>query len=251
MKGFKNMNGQKLLTAYAGVLSVGVTVLLLSGFTEDGTSPRFDTITVQRINVVEPDGKLRMVVSNNSRLPGIIMNGRDYGDFGGRKTNTTAGILFYDAHATESGGLTFGGRKDGQNDVPRFGHLSFDRHNQDQMLSIEARDDGTNYLAEIKMRDVPAWSLEEYLQLEKRIEGLPPEQQAEERRKFFESHPQAYAVRTLLSNQNYPSSPTNSSNMLHLHDPQGKVRARLGTQADGSPTLEFLDAAGNVTHHYP
>lgn len=251
MKGFKSFNGQQLLTTYAGVMSVGVTALLLSGFTEDSRNPRLDTLTVQRINVVEPDGTLRMVLTNNNRIPGIIMNGREYGDFGDRKPKSTAGILFYDAHATESGGLTFGGRKDGQNDVARFGHLSFDRHNQDQMLSIEAQDDGTNYVASIQMRDQPAWSLEEFLQLLERIQGLPPEQQAEEKRKFLETHPTNFFTRTLLANENYPSSPANSRNMLHLHDAQGKVRARLGVLAGGDPVLEFLDAAGNVTHRYP
>lgn len=36
-------------------------------------------------------------------------------------------MLFYDAHATESGGLTLGGQKDAQGQTSRFGHFSFDR----------------------------------------------------------------------------------------------------------------------------
>jgi hypothetical protein len=251
MKGFKYINGQKLITTYAGVMSVGVTVLLLSGFSEDRSNQQFDSITVQRINVVEPDGTLRMVLTNNNKLPGLIMNGHDYGDAPQRKGVTTAGILFYDAHATESGGLTFGGRKDGQNDVARFGHLSFDRHNQDQMLAIEAKDDGTNHVASIKMRDQPSWSLEEYLQLEEKIRDLPEEEKAEERRKFFATHPTNYYMRTVLSNENYASQPGSSRNMLHFHDAQGRARARLGVRADGTPVLEFLDVAGNVTQSYP
>src|SRR5688500_138529 len=95
------INAQKLLATYAGVLTLGATAALLSGFTSGGNA-RFDTITVQRINVVEPDGKLRMVMTNTNRIPGIIVNGHEYTDFSDRKGKTTAGILFYDAQATES-----------------------------------------------------------------------------------------------------------------------------------------------------
>lgn len=70
-------------------------------------------------------------------------------------------------------------------------------------------------------------------------------------RKFYETHPRGVGLRTMLANENYPVSPTDSKNMLHLHDAAGKVRARLGVGSDGNPLLEFLDSAGNVTHRYP
>lgn len=67
---------------------------------------------IASINIVEADGTLRMVLSNNRRIPNIIVRGREYPDFNNRHASTAAGILFYDAQATESGGLTFGGRKE-------------------------------------------------------------------------------------------------------------------------------------------
>lgn len=248
MKGF---NGQKFLTAYCGVLTVGLAVALLSGFTTENNNPRFDTITVQRINVVEPDGKLRMVLTNNNRIPGVMVNGHEYADYGQRKPRTTAGILFYDAQATESGGLTFGGLKDAQGNISRFGHFSFDRYNQDQMLTIEASDDGTNHGSAIKMLDQPSWPIQEYLDLLDSIQNLPPAEREAAVRKFFETHPQGVGLRTMLVNASYPSSPASSQNTLYLHDAEGHVRARLGVASDGSPALEFLDSVGTVTHRYP
>lgn len=244
------INGEKLLATYAGVLTLGVTAALLSGFTSQGNA-RFDTITVQRINVVEPDGKLRMVMTNNNRIPGVVVNGHEYADYGNRKASTAAGLLFYDAQATESGGLTFGGLKDAQGQISRFGHFSFDRYNQDQMLTISAADDGTNHRAEIKMIDQPNWSIQEYLDLRDSIQHLPPEEQEAAIAEFFETHPQGAGVRTLLSNQNYPSLPAESKNTLNLRDDAGRERARLTIAPDGTPSLEFLDTAGNVTHRYP
>lgn len=131
----KIFGSQKVLAAYSGVLTLVFAVTMLSGFV-DQRGARFDTITVQRINVVEPDGTLRMVLTNNRRLPGVIQHGKEYPDFADRKGRTTAGILFYDAEGSESGGLTFGGRKDAQGNIDRFGHFSFDRYEQDQMFAI-------------------------------------------------------------------------------------------------------------------
>jgi hypothetical protein len=246
-----SINGHKLLATYAGVLTVGVTAALLSGFTTDGGNAHFDTITVQRINVVEPDGKLRMVLTNNNRIPGIIIDGHEYADYGNRKPTTAAGILFYDAQATESGGLTFGGLQDAEGRISRFGHFSFDRYNQDQMLTISAADDGTNHRAEIKMIDQPSWSIQEYLDLRDRIANLPPAEQEAEIARFFESHPAGTGLRTYLGTQNFPSAPTETRNALSLRDVQGRERARMVVTQDGTPALEFLDSAGNVTHRYP
>jgi len=38
---------------------------------------------------------------------------------------------------------------------------------------------------------------------------------------------------------------------LELDDPQGHARIKLEVSADGAPAMQFLDAAGNVTHTWP
>jgi hypothetical protein len=247
----KWISNQKFLTVYSGALTLLVTVTGLSGFASNTTSPTFDTITVQRINVAEPDGTLRMVITNNNRVPGIIFHGTEYPDFGGRKAATTAGVLFYDAQATESGGLTFGGRKDPQGNISRFGHLSFDRYNQDQMFSIDASDDGTNNASTIRLLDQPTWSIEDLLKLEKSIQNLPPDQQQAAIDQFNQTHPPAVGTRTLLSNENFPSAPTASRNVVDFKDAAGHERAILGIDSNAVPSLQILDTAGNITNRFP
>ena len=243
------MNGQKLLIGYSGVLTLAVVAALLSGFTAEGGSTRFDTITVQRINVVEPDGKIRMVLSNNRRFPGLMIHGREY-PHEDRKARNTAGMLFFDADATESGGLTYGGKKDAQGNISRWGHLSFDRYDQDQMFTISAEDDGTNFGSAIRMLELPSWPIQEYLDLVARIQNMPPEQQQAALDEFWKTHPRGN-TRTVFSSATYPATPGNNYNSLQLQDTSGKDRARLQVDGDGNPSLEFLDAAGNVTHRYP
>jgi hypothetical protein len=45
--------------------------------------------------------------------------------------------------------------------------------------------------------------------------------------------------------------PTETKNALSLRDVQGRERARMIVTQEGTPALEFLDSAGNVTHRYP
>jgi hypothetical protein len=248
----KKIDGQKLLVTYSGVLTLLVCAALVSGFTDSGNrNARFDTITVQRINVVEPDGTLRMVLSNNNRVPTIIINGQAYPDLTNRRGSTEAGIWFYDAHGSESGGLTFGGRFDENETIPRFGHLSFDRHNQDQMFSLDARDDGTNFRTSIRMIDQPNWPIQELLDLLVRIQNLPPEQQEAELNAFFQTHPPGAGTRTLLTSDNLPDAPAQNRNVLLFRDTEQTDRVRLGINATSDGSLEFLDAQGMVTYKIP
>ena len=51
-------------------------VLVLMGAAKEA-NPSFDTITVKRINIVEPDGTVRMVISNKANLPGVFVKARN------------------------------------------------------------------------------------------------------------------------------------------------------------------------------
>lgn len=246
----KIFGSQNFLAIYSGVLTLVVVVTMLSGFSHHG-SPRFDTITVQRINVVEPDGTLRMVLTNNRRLPGVIQHGKEYPDFANRKGRTTAGILFYDAEGSESGGLTFGGRKDAQGNISRFGHFAFDRYEQDQMFTISASDNGTSFGSSIQFRDVPGWSIVEYLDLLESIQHLSPEEQQAAINQFLETHPvEGFGPRVALSYEADTSAAVSASALQFVDEDDGE-RLRAGLGLDDQPSVEFRDPAGNVTYSIP
>lgn len=246
----KIFGSQKFLAAYSGVLTLIFAATMLSGFT-DHRGARFDTITVQRINIVEPDGTLRMVLTNNRRLPGVIQHGKEYPDFADRKGRTTAGILFYDAEGSESGGLTFGGRKDAQGNITRFGHFAFDRYEQDQMFTISASDNGTSFGSSIQLREVPGWSIVEYLELLETVQNLPEEEQKAAIDEFLRTHPvEGFGTRVALSYESDTSAPASAS-ALQFRDGDGKERLRAGLGVTQNPSVEFRDAAGNVTYSIP
>src|SRR5579875_3514747 len=108
----------RFLTIYSGVLTAVFALTVLCGFGPSAKT-NFEEITVRRINIVEPDGTLRMVISDKSLFPGIIIKGQEHP----HPNRKTAGMIFFNDEGTENGGLIFGGSKDKNGQVSSYGHL--------------------------------------------------------------------------------------------------------------------------------
>lgn len=143
----------RLLTIYSVVLTMALAAIALAGLGL-GRDRTFEEISVQRINVVEPDGTLRMVISNHDRLPGIVVRGneRDH-------PRPQAGMLFYNDEASEVGGLIFGGHRDeGGAIVDSGASLSFDKYEANQIVSLYGVEDSRNRFAGLAVSDSPSGS---------------------------------------------------------------------------------------------
>ena len=225
---------QRLLLVYSGLLTAIVCVLLLSGATSSKKSS-FDEIDVKRINLVEPDGTLRMVIADKAHFPGLIVKGKEY-----PHDRATAGMLFFNDEGTENGGLIFGGSKEKDGKPQSWGHLSFDRYMGDQELVLNYEEaDGQRHsgLSLVDQPDVPMEQLTAALQ-------LPAEQRK-------------VKLGELLSGKNksqtrvYLGSTTDRTAVLELKDAQGRDRIRMIVSSDGRPFLQFLDELGKVIVQYP
>ena len=141
--------GQRFLAIYAGFLTAAFAVTVLCGFaTRTG---RFDTIQVHRIDVVEPDGTLRMVISDHARLPGIIVRGKEQ-----PFDRPQAGMLFYNDEGSENGGLIFGGHRNAQGEITDSGgSLSFDRYDANQIVQLLGVHDHEDRMAGLVVSDSP------------------------------------------------------------------------------------------------
>lgn len=69
------VDASRALGAYAATMTLTVAWLSLSAVAAPAT--KSNKIDVQRINVREPDGTLRLVISNHALIPGIIVGKRD------------------------------------------------------------------------------------------------------------------------------------------------------------------------------
>jgi hypothetical protein len=236
----KLLSNPRFLAIYSGVLTIAFAVVVLAGFAESRQKQKFDEIDVHRINVVEADGTLRMVISNKAEFPGIIIKGKETP----HPDRSTAGMLFFNDEATENGGLIFGGNKDKQGKVTSYGHLSFDQYEQDQVFSIDAGEEDGKRTSELRMIDQPDHPLTQDIEAGAHIAKLPQDQQEAAWKAYRAATPHAEA-RILLGRAE------DKSVALRLKDVHGRDRLVIRVQPDGSPVVQFMDENGKVTSQLP
>jgi hypothetical protein len=235
------LSSQRFLAIYSGVLTVVFAVTVLTAFKTTSRNGTFDELTVQRLNVVEPDGTTRMVLASKARFPGLYYHGKDYG----RSDRSTAGMIFNNDEGTENGGLIFGGYKDAKGVSHGYGHLSFDRYEQDQVLNLEQEEDGDQRSSGISINDVGDYSVTPALMTEvDRIKAMQPGQARADAWKMFQKE------HTGDANRAYLGRAGDKSVGLTLRDATGRIRLRLQVKADGAPVIEFLDEAGKVVNQF-
>jgi hypothetical protein len=225
---------ERVLLLYSGVLTGVLSIVLLSGSGAPQNKASFDEIDVKRINVVEPDGTIRLVVSDKAHFPGLIVKGKEYAH-----DRQTAGLLFFNDEGTENGGLIFGGRKDQGGKVESWGHLSFDQYMGDQVAVLDAGEEEGKRHAGIQFVDEPDIPMSEITA----ALMLPPAQrEARLNQLFSKDKPEQRA---------YLGRRSDRSAALLLKDLQGRDRIVMAVSADGNPSLEFLDDQGQVTARFP
>jgi len=73
----KRAKRQRFLVVYSGILTaVFVATIFLGAKQAASRKEAFNEIDVQRINIVEPDGTVRMIISDTARAPGTIFKGQ-------------------------------------------------------------------------------------------------------------------------------------------------------------------------------
>jgi hypothetical protein len=144
-----NVTTARFLTIYSGVLTVVFAATVWSQYHSGAETGNFDELRVHRINIVETDGTLRMVISNHAKLPGIIVRGKEE-----PLDRPQAGLLFYNDEGSENGGLIFGGRRNDKGEiVDSGGSLSFDKYGANQIVQLMGVDDREDRLAGLSVTD--------------------------------------------------------------------------------------------------
>ncbi|MEZ5428231.1 MAG: hypothetical protein R2747_18320 [Pyrinomonadaceae bacterium] len=200
----------RFLSIYSGILTVVFAVTVFSGFST--SKPKnFDEINVHRINILEPDGTLRFVLSNRNRFPGTYIKGKEEP----RSDRPTGGIIFLNDEGSETGGLIWGGSRDEKGNVKSHGHLSFDQYMATQVFAVSAfEEDGerASRMTFTDWRDRPGETGKNRLRLGK-----------------FEDKTVG----------------------IEIKDGEGRNRIIIKTDAGGNPSIRFLDAEGKETFSLP
>ena len=229
----------KFLTVYSGALTIVFTVVVLSGATMV-CNPNFDIVTARRINIVEPDGTVRLTISNRADFPGAWNRKKEYP----RPDRTeAAGMLFMSEEGTEQGGLIWGASQLPDGTIENHGHLSLDQYEENQIFAIDAGQEGKAKFSRITIADQGDFPIEEKRKANEEIRKLPADQQDAAWNKFVSTH--RHDVKRMVVGR----SPDGSVG-LEIRDEKGKARIVLAVQPNGKPTLQFLDEAGKVVREF-
>jgi hypothetical protein len=235
----------RLLKGYAIVVTALLGTLSLAAFRQASQKQKFTEIDVERINVVEKDGKLRMVISNRERSIGPIYKGKPFGYEGG----TRPGIIFFNDEGTENGGLTFTGARQPDGTYRAQSGFSFDQFNQDQVLYMQYNDNNGRRNMGLTIADRIDLDIYDLVAERDSIMKAHPAGAAREAALAKWAQPRNGVP--IVAQRVYVGRDVAKSAVINLSDRDGRARIRLRVDSLGAPSLEFLDAAGKVTSRLP
>lgn len=237
-----------LLWTAIAVLGLALSAAVGWMLTTDAAMP--DVLTAERLEIVEPDGSLSMVLANSERPAVATMDGKVLMEGQEEERRGTPMIVFFDGRGTEVGGMAFGVREtaDGYNAIR---HLSLDAHNQDQSVVLMHYQSPEGSTSGLSIVDRPDVSILDGLarlglsagasreQLQAAIQALP-EDGREARLEGLSG-----ANRAFLG-----SSPGGEAN-LTLRDGRGRPRIVIEVPREGAPSIRVLDEDGAVLLRLP
>lgn len=223
----------KYLKIYAGVVTLFCAVVLFSAFRSQ--NQKFTEIDVERINIVEKDGKLKMVLTNNKRTPDIPVAGKvlERGEQGG--------MYFYNDEGDEVGGLVFGGGKNKDGDVSANSGFFFDQYQQDQTMGFVFNEYKGRRRAAFLVQDQPDIPKPEWLE---RLQAARKMNDGPEKKAALDKLSPKLRIYVGKTRDDHAAS-------VLLFDAEGRSRISMTVQPSGQPKLEFLDENGKVIQSFP
>lgn len=201
------------------ILAIGVWGLLLRPYlpsaaaaTQESAAARsatYDTLNVQRINIMDPDGKLRLVIANGAQMPGAILHGKTYP----RSIDNAAGLVFLDTKGDETGGLVTARMQN--DDVTNF-----------------------NFDCTYQLTDCTSVWKRESIDGARLSEGFD----------IFDRRPYTGRVESSQGVRRISLSDENQDAHLLISDPQGHPRIRISVDKGGNPSIVMLRPDGKVVY---
>ena len=237
------------LRTFAVATVIGFVFIATLAFKKNGNQ-KFGEIDVERINIVEKDGTVKMVITNVEKFP----NGKKL--INGKPTNEDrkkrSGMLFFNEDGMECGGFIYDGQKNVNGHSSGLS-LTYDQYDGDQVMQLLTQDykegDKRFVSSSLMFNDRP--SKESQLttsRIMKELDELGKEdpKAAEEKYKKYEADGLiGGAPRVMLGKSR------SENNGLFLFDNKGMPRAMFYVDKENNAKLDFFDDKGNIITSFP
>ncbi|MFA8299747.1 MAG: hypothetical protein ACEPOV_06275 [Hyphomicrobiales bacterium] len=193
---------------------------------------KYHDIDVERINVKETDGSLKMVISNSMLQHSGVVDGVTF------ERERPAGIIFFNSHGDECGGLIY----DGNNKEAGF-VLSVDEYKEDQVMQLQyienTADNQKKYGMQLWEHPVEVSYKEKTEKLDKAFAIKDPDA----RKKAIA----ALDAEGLITKERlFVGKHFNDEVGLFIQDEEGNTRIKIYVDKDNQARIEVLDKDGNT-----
>ncbi len=247
MQTFVKVTAISLLAAAAGALGGFVA----HGLAHDRGAAmliaptQIDELTVQRLNVVEDDGSLALVIGNSTKLPG-----------GGSARAGISGLIFFH-RGDEVGGLIASRETSADGVTSGYVHLSFDQVKSNQTVTLNTSSEGDFVRTGLRIIDratnvdynTVASTDTTIVRYQTELEAAANEQ---ERQAILGPYLAYLGEIGFFAERIYLGSEGELARTakLELKDSRSRPRIRLAVDSSDAPRIEILDAEGEVVRSW-
>ena len=230
-----NNKTQKQITfllVYSGILTLALILTIVWVIVKDPDT-QFHEITVERINVVESNGDLKLVISNSQRQHSGVINGKAL-----PQRDRQPGLIFFNAVGDECGGLVYDGNSNEAGLV-----LSVDQFRDDQVMQLRYVED-----TESKARTygLQFWEYPKENSYDEREQAFDAIKAISNKNEQREAILKMKAQGLLSEDRMFIGKKMNSDVGLFINDSTGRPRIRIYVDNENNPKIEILDEVGNI-----
>jgi len=246
----KAINSELLvLRSFAAVAAGGVLLLSSMAFRSTGTQ-QFDEITVHRINIVEPDGTVKMVITNADKFPSgqSKVNGRTLT----KDRKKRSGMLYFNEDGIECGGFIYDGQKKADGHSAGMS-LTYDQYDGDQVMQLLTTDNKQGarrfVSGNLVFNDRPInESMSQVEKINIELEELSRTDKAAAQKKYevYKSQGLIGATPRIMLGKS-----GSENNGLFLFDNNGNPRAMFYVDKNNNAKLDFFDENGKTVFSLP
>lgn len=220
------------LKVYSGVLTLALLGTIFYVMNQSGQQS-FKEIDVERINIVESNGDLKLVISNSERQHDGIINGKPLPE-----RERPAGLIFFNSAGDECGGLIYDG-----NDKDAGMVLSVDKYRDDQVMQLRYVE---NTEKDTRTYGLQFWEYPKEDGFDERNKAFDDLRKIEDKSKQDEAYLKMKQEGLLPEDRMFVGRKMNDDVGLFINDNQGRPRIRIYIDSDNNPKIELLNDEGNI-----
>ncbi|MBV4360080.1 hypothetical protein [Pinibacter aurantiacus] len=229
----------RFLKMYAIISTTLFLAFIFMSFYRQNGKQKFEEIDVQRINVVENDGALKMVISNDAmQHPGLI-NGKELA-----KRPRGAGMIFFNESGDECGGLVYDGTKKSAGLA-----LSIDQFRNDQIMQLQYSQGENRKNASYGLK---LWDRYDEYPLAAQLKMVDSLKQLKDEKIYEKEISKLVADGTFGHERLFVGKTKEQEVGLFIRDEKGRPRIKIFIDKNQNGIMQFLDSLGNaVPVHQP